>query len=36
VPAEPDPANPSADPGIFDVKSGATGQALDGSNFSDW
>ena len=36
VPAEPDPANPSADPGIYDVKSGATGQALDGSNFSDW
>ena len=36
VPAEPDPANPSAEPGIYDVKSGAQGQALDGSNFSDW
>jgi general secretion pathway protein G len=36
VPAEPDPANPSADPGIYDVKSGATGQALDGSNFTEW
>ena len=36
VPAEPDPGNPSADPGIYDVKSGAQGQALDGSNFIDW
>ena len=36
VPAEPDPANPAAPPGIYDVKSGAQGQALDGTNFSDW
>ena len=36
VPAEPDPGNPSAEPGIYDVKSGAQGQALDGTNFSDW
>jgi general secretion pathway protein G len=36
VPAEPDPANPVAEPGIYDVKSGAQGQALDGSNYSDW
>ena len=36
VPAEPDPANPSAEPGIYDVKSGAQGTALDGTNFSDW
>ena len=36
VPAEPDPGNPSADPGIYDVKSGAQGQALDGTTFSDW
>lgn len=36
VPAEPDPANPSAEPGIYDVKSSAQGQALDGSNFTDW
>jgi len=36
VPAEPDPANPSAEAGIYDVKSGATGQALDGRSFSDW
>ena len=36
VPAEPDPSNPSAEPGIYDVKSGAQGQALDGSNYADW
>jgi general secretion pathway protein G len=36
VPAEPDPANPTAEPGIYDVKSGAQGTALDGTNFSDW
>lgn len=36
VPAEPDPGNPSAEPGIYDVKSGAPGQALDGSTFADW
>ena len=36
VPAEPDPGNPSAEPGIYDVKSGAQGQALDGTSFADW
>lgn len=36
VPAEPDPSNPTAEPGIYDVKSGAQGQALDGTNYSDW
>ncbi|MDP1568536.1 MAG: prepilin-type N-terminal cleavage/methylation domain-containing protein [Vicinamibacterales bacterium] len=36
VPAEPDPGNPTAEPGIYDVKSGATGVALDGTNYSDW
>jgi general secretion pathway protein G len=36
VPAEPDPSNPSSEPGVYDVKSGAPGQSLDGSNFSDW
>ena len=36
VPAEADPANPSAEPGIYDVKSGAQGQAMDGSSFADW
>jgi general secretion pathway protein G len=36
VPAEPDPNNPSAEAGIYDVKSGAQGSALDGSNYADW
>ena len=36
VPAEPDPNNPSAEPGVYDVKSGAPGTALDGSNYTDW
>jgi general secretion pathway protein G len=36
VPAEPDPGNPSSEPGVYDVKSGATGTALDGSSYSDW
>jgi len=36
IPAEPDPGNPSADTGIYDVKSGAQGTSLDGSAYSDW
>jgi general secretion pathway protein G len=36
VPAEPDPGNPSAEPGIYNVKSGAPGTALDGRAFSDF
>jgi general secretion pathway protein G len=36
VPAEPDPSNPSTEPGIYNVKSGAEGTALDGSSYSSW
>ena len=36
IPAEPDPGNPSAEPGIYNVKSGATGTALDGSSYEDF
>ncbi|HEX5475645.1 MAG TPA: prepilin-type N-terminal cleavage/methylation domain-containing protein [Vicinamibacterales bacterium] len=36
VPAEPDPNNPDAEPGIYDIKSGAQGTALDGSSYADW
>jgi general secretion pathway protein G len=36
VPAEPDPTNPSAEPGVYNVKSGAQGTALDGSSYTDW
>jgi general secretion pathway protein G len=36
VPAEPDPSNPSADPGIFNVKSGAEGTSLQGQAYSEF
>jgi general secretion pathway protein G len=36
TPAEFDPTNPTADVGIFDVKSGSDQTALDGSRYSDW
>ncbi len=36
VPAEPDQSNPTAEPGVYDVKSGSDGTALDGSKYSDW
>jgi general secretion pathway protein G len=35
-PADPDPSNPAAEPGIDNVKSGAEGTGLDGSNYSEW
>jgi general secretion pathway protein G len=34
--AERDPANPSAEPGISDVKSGAEGTSLDGKPYAEW
>jgi len=34
--AEPDPSNPSAEPGVYNIKSGAPGTALDGTAFLDW
>ena len=36
VPSEPDPANPTAAPGVYDVKSGSDATALDGTRYSDW
>jgi general secretion pathway protein G len=36
IPSEPDPTNASAAPGVYDVRSGANQQALDGTNYSDW
>jgi general secretion pathway protein G len=36
IPSEPDPGNPSAEVGIFDVKSGADGTSIDGSRYADW
>jgi general secretion pathway protein G len=36
IPAEPDPNNPSAEPGVYDVKSGSEANALDGTRYADW
>ncbi len=36
VPAEPDPNNPTAEAGVYDVKSGSDGTALDGTKYSEW
>jgi len=36
IQAEPDPGNPTAELGIFDVKSGSDRTALDGSKYSEW
>ena len=36
IPAEPDANNPIAEPGIYDVKSGSDGTAMDGSKYSEW
>jgi general secretion pathway protein G len=36
VMSEVDAANPSATPGVYDIKSGAQGTGLDGTNYSDW
>jgi prepilin-type N-terminal cleavage/methylation domain-containing protein len=36
IPAEPDPMNPSAEPGIFNVKSGAEGTSLQGEPYSEF
>lgn len=36
IPAEPDPSNPSAEPGIFNVKSGAEGTSLQGQAYTEF
>ena len=36
VMSEPDPNNPSAESGVYDVKSGSDRMALDGSPYADW
>jgi general secretion pathway protein G len=36
VPSEPDASDPTAEPGIFDVKSGSDGTSFDGSRYADW
>jgi general secretion pathway protein G len=34
--SEPEPGNPAAAMGVFDVKSGSDATALDGTRYSDW
>ena len=34
--ADPDPSNPTGGPGIYDVKSGADGVALNGTRYNSW
>jgi general secretion pathway protein G len=36
IASEPDAANPTAAPGVYDVKSGSDATALDGTKYSDW
>jgi len=36
VPAEPDPNNPTAEAGVYDVKSGSDLTALDGTKYAEW
>jgi len=36
VPAEPDPTNPTAEPGVYDIKSGSDQTALDGTKYAEW
>lgn len=33
---ESDAANPNAAPGVYDIKSGAEGTAIDGTNYAEW
>ena len=36
VPAEPQPGNVTAEPGVYDVKSGSDRMAIDGSPYNEW
>ena len=36
IQSEPDAADPTAEPGIYNVKSGSDKTALDGSKYSEW
>jgi general secretion pathway protein G len=36
VMSEPDPANPNAPPGVYDVRSGAPGTGIDGTPYADF
>jgi general secretion pathway protein G len=36
IPAEPDPTNPTAELGVYDVKSGSEATSMEGTKYSDW
>ncbi len=36
VPSEPDPTNPTVQPGVYDVKSGSDQVGEDGRKYSEW
>jgi general secretion pathway protein G len=36
VPSDPDPNNPTAAPGIYNLHSGSDGTALNGTKYADW
>jgi general secretion pathway protein G len=36
VPSEPDPNNPTSQPGVYDVRSGSDQTGLDGTKYSEW
>ena len=36
VPAEPDPSNPTAEPGVYNIHSGSDANAIDGTKYSEW
>jgi general secretion pathway protein G len=36
VPAEIEAGNPTAEPGVYDVKSGSEAMSMDGSRYADW
>ena len=36
IPAEPDPNNPTAEAGVYDVKSGSDATAIDGTKYAEW
>ena len=36
IQSERDPTNPTAEPGVYDVRSGSDQKAIDGTNYADW